>query len=98
MERHVHRALEASRSGRRTGGARGTRERTSCGCVSAWARSTAAIATPASALDTYDRELQNRVVAFQRRRALASDAIVGEETLAHLSLAGDPHPSLTKKP
>ena len=57
-----------------------------------------AIATPASALDTYDRELQNRVVAFQRRRALASDAIVGEETLAHLSLAGDPHPSLTKKP
>ena len=56
------------------------------------------IVTPASAPDTYDRELQSHVVEFQRRRALASDAIVGDETLAHLSLAADPHPSLVKKP
>jgi general secretion pathway protein A len=54
----------------------------------------APVATP----DLYDAELQRRVSAFQRRRALAPDAIVGEETLAHLSLGGDGQPSLTRKP
>jgi len=36
--------------------------------------------------DVYDDELRERVVAFQRSRALVPDGIVGEETLAQLSL------------
>jgi general secretion pathway protein A len=44
----------------------------------------------------YDEELQERVKAFQRSRALRPDAIVGEETLAHLSITQrDGRPSLT---
>lgn len=54
--------------------------------------------TRPDARDTYDGELQKRVAAFQRRRALPPDAIVGEETLAHLSLGSDRHPSLTRQP
>ena len=32
-------------------------------------------------------ELRARVLAFQRRRSLPADGIVGEETLSHLSTA-----------
>ncbi|HEY3067720.1 MAG TPA: AAA family ATPase [Methylomirabilota bacterium] len=44
---------------------------------------------PATAGDSelYDAALQARVVAFQRRRALTPDGIIGEETLAQLSVA-----------
>ena len=46
--------------------------------------------------DVYDADLQRRVRAFQRSRSLVADAIVGEETLAHLTLArSDGRPSLT---
>lgn len=37
--------------------------------------------------DVFDEELRARVVAFQRRRSLPADGIVGEETLSHLSTA-----------
>ncbi|HXJ79048.1 MAG TPA: AAA family ATPase [Candidatus Methylomirabilis sp.] len=36
--------------------------------------------------DVFDNDLRARVINFQRSRALAPDGIVGEETLAHLSL------------
>ncbi len=39
--------------------------------------------------DLFDDELRARVIAFQRRRSLVPDGIVGEETLTHLSSA--PH-------
>jgi general secretion pathway protein A len=49
-----------------------------------------------SGRNVYDEELQERVKAFQRARSLMPDAIVGEETLAHLSVAQrDGRPSLT---
>lgn len=35
--------------------------------------------------DVFDGELRQRVIAFQRSRALVADGIVGEETLAHLT-------------
>ena len=37
--------------------------------------------------DVFDDELRARVITFQRSRALQPDGIVGEETLAHLSIA-----------
>lgn len=37
--------------------------------------------------DVFDDALRARVISFQRSRALQPDGIVGEETLAHLSLA-----------
>jgi len=37
--------------------------------------------------DVFDDELRARVITFQRRRSLQPDGIVGEETLAHLSIA-----------
>jgi general secretion pathway protein A len=37
--------------------------------------------------DVFDEELRARVLAFQRRRSLPADGIVGEETLSHLSTA-----------
>lgn len=37
--------------------------------------------------DVFDDELRTRVLAFQRRRSLPADGIVGEETLSHLSTA-----------
>jgi general secretion pathway protein A len=37
--------------------------------------------------DLYDRELRERVVTFQKSRALGADGVVGEETLIHLMLA-----------
>ncbi|MBI2218385.1 MAG: AAA family ATPase [Candidatus Rokubacteria bacterium] len=37
--------------------------------------------------DLYDGELRERVVTFQRSRALDADGVVGEETLIHLMLA-----------
>ncbi len=37
--------------------------------------------------DVFDDELRARVITFQRRRSLEPDGIVGEETLAHLSIA-----------
>jgi general secretion pathway protein A len=41
--------------------------------------------------DLFDEELRARVIAFQRSRSLQPDGIVGEETLAHLSISpGDP--------
>jgi general secretion pathway protein A len=52
--------------------------------------------TEARSRSVYDQELQERVLAFQRSRSLAADTIVGEETLAHLSVAQrDGRPSLT---
>ena len=36
--------------------------------------------------DVFDDELRARVISFQRSRSLQPDGIVGEETLAHLSL------------
>ncbi len=36
--------------------------------------------------DVFDDELRARVISFQRSRSLEPDGIVGEETLAHLSL------------
>jgi general secretion pathway protein A len=44
-------------------------------------------AVAARSRDVYDDELKARVIAFQRRRALRPDGIVGEETLAQLTLA-----------
>jgi general secretion pathway protein A len=38
--------------------------------------------------DLYDDDLRERVIAFQRSHALVADGIVGEETLAQLSLVG----------
>jgi general secretion pathway protein A len=47
--------------------------------------------------DVYDATLEERVREFQRRRALRSDGIVGEETLVHLSgTAGDGVPFLVE--
>ena len=37
--------------------------------------------------DVFDDELRERVIAFQRSRMLLPDGVVGEETLAHLSVA-----------
>jgi general secretion pathway protein A len=37
--------------------------------------------------DVFDEELRARVLAFQRRRSLPADGIVGEETLSYLSTA-----------
>jgi general secretion pathway protein A len=37
--------------------------------------------------DVYDAELEGRVMAFQRRRSLLPDGLVGGETLLHLTLA-----------
>ncbi len=37
--------------------------------------------------DAYDEELKRRVLAFQRSRSLIPDGLVGQETLAELSLA-----------
>jgi general secretion pathway protein A len=37
--------------------------------------------------DVFDDQLRARVITFQRSRALQPDGIVGEETLAHLSIA-----------
>ncbi len=37
--------------------------------------------------DVYDASLEQRVVAFQRSRALMPDGIVGDETLLQLTLA-----------
>ena len=47
----------------------------------------------------YDAELKQRVLAFQRSRSLAPDGLVGEETLAELTLASrEPGtPSLTRR-
>jgi general secretion pathway protein A len=44
--------------------------------------------TPVAAKDgdVFDDELRARVISFQRSRSLEPDGIVGEETLAHLSL------------
>jgi general secretion pathway protein A len=39
------------------------------------------------ASDVYDAELEQRVIAFQRSRSLASDGLVGPETIAQLMLA-----------
>src|SRR5262249_37503379 len=36
--------------------------------------------------DIFDDELRARVITFQRSRSLEPNGIVGEETLAHLSL------------
>ena len=36
--------------------------------------------------DVFDDRLRARVITFQRSRSLEPDGIVGEETLAHLSL------------
>ena len=36
--------------------------------------------------DVFDDRLRARVITFQRSRSLQPDGIVGEETLAHLSL------------
>jgi general secretion pathway protein A len=46
-------------------------------------------------LDVFDNELRARVITFQRSRSLEPDGVVGEETLAHLSLT--PHdPSIPR--
>jgi general secretion pathway protein A len=37
--------------------------------------------------DVYDASLEQRVVAFQRSRALTADGLVGDETLLQLTLA-----------
>jgi general secretion pathway protein A len=37
--------------------------------------------------DVYDALLEQRVVAFQRSRALTPDGLVGDETLLQLTLA-----------
>jgi general secretion pathway protein A len=49
--------------------------------------------------DLYDETLKERVQAFQRSRSLVPDGLVGEETLAQLTLAGrDPGtPSLSRR-
>jgi general secretion pathway protein A len=54
---------------------------------------------PAHDSELYDADLKARVVSFQRRRALAPDGIIGEETLAQLSVAArDPAmPSLSAR-
>jgi general secretion pathway protein A len=44
-------------------------------------------ASPAKGQDLYDDALRERVVSFQRSRALLPDGIVGAETLTHLSTA-----------
>jgi general secretion pathway protein A len=45
--------------------------------------------------DIFDDELRARVITFQRSRSLEPDGVVGEETLAHLSLT--PHdPSIPR--
>jgi general secretion pathway protein A len=43
----------------------------------------------------YDDALKERVVAFQRRRSLSPDGVVGEETLVHLT-AAVPEPGLPR--
>ncbi len=50
-------------------------------------------------LDVYDEALKQRVLAFQRSRSLAPDGLVGEETLAELTLASrEPAtPSLSRR-
>jgi general secretion pathway protein A len=40
---------------------------------------------PTARADVYDSALRERVIAFQRSRALVPDGIAGEETLTHLS-------------
>jgi len=54
---------------------------------------------PAEDSELYDADLKARVVSFQRRRALTPDGIIGEETLAQLSVAArDPAtPSLSAR-
>jgi general secretion pathway protein A len=49
--------------------------------------------------DVYDAELERRVMAFQRSRALVADGVVGGETWLHLALAArDPGvPSLSSR-
>jgi general secretion pathway protein A len=42
---------------------------------------------PAARTDVYDDALRDRVIAFQRSRALVPDGIAGEETLTHLGSA-----------
>ncbi len=37
--------------------------------------------------DVYDATLEQRVVAFQKSRALTADGLVGDETLLQLTLA-----------
>ena len=53
--------------------------------------------TAGSVSDLYDADLERRVIAFQRSRALVPDGRVGGETLAHLVLAarGPDIPSLS---
>ena len=53
--------------------------------------------TAGSPSDLYDADLERRVIAFQRSRALVPDGRVGGETLAHLVLAarGPDIPSLS---
>jgi general secretion pathway protein A len=52
---------------------------------------------PAGRPDVYDAALRDRVIAFQRSRALVPDGIAGEETLTHLgsALRESTAPSLT---
>jgi general secretion pathway protein A len=51
-----------------------------------------------AASDVYDEALRERVLAFQRSKALIPDGIVGEETLLHLTrgAAGADVPSLAR--
>ena len=43
--------------------------------------------SPDRSSNVYDAALQERVAAFQRSRSLTPDGVVGEETLAHLTVA-----------
>jgi general secretion pathway protein A len=52
----------------------------------------------AAGSDVYDDELRQRILSFQRNRALIQDGFVGNETLVRLTLAleGSSAPSLSK--